>query len=209
MIYNNYQLYFTVSYENADYYNEHGVSDVSAYLVAEDNIEHYASGVTHTFIGFDDVTKVTYSCNPNDRSRERVDLFTYSELESNDKTIIVWLGTENYVYQNSARIVSQRDLAILGKGTFAYKKPQSYKCFFWHSGSKCVYRNVNRKRNLKYYSKVKNSYNDYSEYNIPGKVRAKLKFNDMSDWDLFDDYSYERNWKSQTKARKQWAKHMK
>lgn len=206
---NNYELYFATT-DKDKYICDETIQRYGT-LLTEDSVSKFLSGVNEY--------KRTYATNENDVNVSHylkfhqigdTDDFSIEEISSEipiNEIIVVWIGSSDYIYQDSCRIVTTRDLEILSKGLHVSDKKETKRAMnnYWrvYKGRK-PHTTWNSKRHTYKSTLIKElcSYEDNSEYNINGKSRVTSRVYEILDWDK----SLSRNsagWKS-TKKRYQW-----
>lgn len=211
----NYELFFGIfSDTNAEYLNKYGV-DGGQPLTRQSVLKFLDSQNEY----------VKYATNENDKEIQ----YTFDYLreiyyQPINSYIIVWLGTRDFVYQNSARVVTIKDLEILSKSSKKDFLPEPKNRYRFYRVNKYYFNNRKYRRSKastysqhsygKSLSRNANNIKDYfDEYPILKNKRYK-EFNEYHhrlSWDFYDYQSKYKNngWKDNTKHRKQYLKNLK
>lgn len=215
---NNYELYYEVVSESVSVedFNHSKEYNRQGKRVAENNLPlRYAEN----WGWYNDyrlpVQKYKTDSQPTQKVQQSSDIDDYIYIEL--PKIIVWLGTSNTIYQNSARIVSYTDLEILAKNIFV-EKPVRNGLFFGRycrgisfRGSRYCYKRHSYVKIInKAYGDVSDNLEEYPQL-ARKKFKEKITFEQRNNWDFYDfSISKKSNgWKDNTKARKQYLRHEK
>lgn len=216
---NNYKLYYQVySTEIAQNINEY-TSGFKGILLTEKSVKDFVY-VQNYYSGRLSSKLKKFGTNNNDSYKspewESGRCVEYDYLYEDN--IVVWLGTDDYIYQKSGRIVSVKDLILLSKGihnekednkkTWSRYQPKRKK---YAHGKIYTYKRHSYAKNIS-----KNALNiiDYSKEYPLLKTKNHKEVRDYSyhcSWDFWD-YSggYRGNgWKDNSKYKKQYMKNIK
>lgn len=208
----NYQLYFEVlRKEDAELINLG--YPLNGTLVTEKNVRESMYILSGRNI-YRRLELKKYATNNNDCYKERywVGDRQVEETFENLETIVVWLGTENTVYQKSGRIVSSQDLVLLSNGIHKYEENKKRARYQNHSKKyKCGKRGVYKKHSyLKNYSNnYQNIRDNFREYPLLKRKMYKENADILENYDShYDSISRKGNgWKDNSKAPRQYLKH--
>lgn len=219
MCINDFELYFTVN---------------SFCNTVEDYLQtYYVSG---NLVTWDNLPNTTYSPLVTSYSKFGTNPNDYKEryLEYNDTyyvtyypTIFVWLGTANYVYQNSIRIVSYKDLLILAKDRYSSNFENKYLSNYEkkHDYSYKKWKHNRRRFNGRHYSYSRHSYGkniskqalaikdyqkEYPEY-LKKTYKELNEYKFRNSYDFWDRRSKKsgNGWKENTRKTRQYLRHEK
>lgn len=216
---NNYKLYYQVySNEIAQNINEY-TSGFKGILLTEESVKNFAY-VQNYYIGKISTKLKKFGTNKNDSYKspewESGRYVEYDYLY--EENIVVWLGTSDYIYQKSGRIVSVKDLVLLSKGihsekednkrTWSRYQPKRKK---YARGKRCTYKRHSYAKNIS--KNALNIIDNFEEYPIL-KSKNHKEIRDYSyhcSWDFWDcSHGYRGNgWKDNSKYKKQYMKNIK
>lgn len=184
------------------------------FLLTEENLEELSYKNNHLSY-YRRLTMKKFATNQNDLKPE-FNFIDFYKLDPAplDGVLFVWLGTSDFIYNNSGRIVSHRDAKVLAKGHHGLTLSKGYmRRYRWNrrkygAGHSCSYRKHSYVKN---HAKIKFSSDEcYKEYPHQFKISSRdaARLNYFSDW---DDYPSKTNngWKDNTKVRKQYLRHQK
>lgn len=141
--------------------------------------------------------------------------FDYSEdVDESYSCIVVWLGTSNYIYQKSARIVSLKDLYLLASEIHLEDKPKKKKKVYYKGQFERKYKagrviRYNKHKNFKSVSKCNNTIIEYSkEYPQLLRKKNRFKFEESTHFYYSPLKQSGNGWKENTKKKKQYLKHI-
>lgn len=216
---NNYKLYYQVySTEIAQNINDY-TSGFKGILLTEKSVKDFAY-IQNYYSGRLSSKLKKFGTNKND-SYKSPEWESGEYVEHNfayENRIVVWLGSSDYIYQNSGRIVSVKDLILLSKGihgekvlkqrTWSKYQPKRKK---YASGKRYTYKRHSYAKNIS-----KNALNiiDYSKEYPLLKTKNHKEVRDYSyrcSWDFWDfSQGYRGNgWKDNSKYKKQYMKNIK
>lgn len=216
---NNYKLYYQVySSEIAQNINEY-TSGFQGILLTEKSVNDFAY-IQNQYTDKISSKLKKFGTNKNDsyKSSEWVSgrYVDYEYLY--EENIVVWLGTSDYIYQKSGRIVSIKDLILLSKGIHSekednkrtwYKSKQKRRKYA--RGKRCTYKRHSYAKNIS--KNALNIIDNFEEYPIlKSKTHKEIRdYSYQCSWDFLDcSRGYRGNgWKDNSKFKKQYMKNIK
>lgn len=216
---NDYKLYFQVySTEIAQSINEY-TSGFNGILLTEESVKDFAY-VQDYYYGKLKSRLKKFGTNGNDTYK--LELWESGEYVEHDfvyeNLIVVWLGSSDYIYQNSGRIVSIKDLLLLSKGVHGEKvsKKRTYykyqpKRNKYARGKRSTYKRHSYAKNIS--KNALNIIDNFEEYPILKSKRHKevRDYSYRCSWDFWDfSHGYRGNgWKDNSNFKKQYMKNIK